>query len=409
MTYQEKLQKLKNLCKNESEYYNSNIDLIAASTFLRKEIAFFNDYSIQRSMEGLLNKRPYAGTRNLDEIEQMGVNAAKKVFNSEYANLQPHSGSQANQIVYSAFLNPGDTVLSMSFDSGGHLTHGNPINFSGRFYKFIHYGINPLTQTIDYAQLQDLAIKNSPKIILAGASSYPLKIDYKFIKEIAKEIGADFVVDMAHPAGIIAAGEFPSPVLFADAVTTSTEKTLHGPHAGLILAKEKHAKIIDKATHPGVQSSVPINRIVQSTIALLYAQTDDFKRYIHETLESAQILAEAFQQIPKCLMFNGTDSHFIVIDVLNGFGITGKEAEQTLEKINIFTNRQIIPWETKKVYETSGLRIGTQAACARGINKNDFVKISEFIISALQNPNDVSLLNDLRQKIQNMALNHSIL
>ena len=398
--------KLDELCRKDSSYYLNSIDLIAASNFLRPEIANLTAYKIHRSMEGLLDKRPYAGTKYLNEIEKIGVEAAKKLFKVEYVNIQPHSGSQANQIAYSAFLEPGDRVLSMKFDNGGHLTHGNPINFSGKFYKFAFYEIDPKTQQIDYKEIEDKAKEYKPKMIVVGASSYPRIINYELVGKIAKKYGAYFMADIAHPIGLIVAGKHPSPAEFADVITGSTEKTFWGPHSGIIMGKLIHQKRIDRAVHPGVQSSVPIDRIIQVGKSILFAGTLKFKKYIETIMENAKVLESAFQKIPNCLQFGGTDCHFIVINVKSGFGITGLEAEKTLENLGIFTNRQVIPGECNKVYITSGLRIGTTSATGMGYCPKEFKKIAEIMVTSLTDIDNSRLQNQLKKETRMLIDKH---
>jgi glycine hydroxymethyltransferase len=396
------LKRLSELCLKESDYYLNSVDLIAASNFLRPDLANLKEYRIHRSMEGILGKRPYAGTKYLDMIEEIAVESAKRLFDAEYVNVQCHSGSQANQAAYMAFLNPGDKILSLKFDAGGHLTHGNPINYSGKIYTFDYYGINARTQEIDYAELNLKAKKFKPKMIVAGASSYPRIIDYAKIREIADKVGAFFMVDIAHPAGLIAAGLYPSPIYFADVVTSTTEKTLWGPHAGLIFAKKLHAKRIDRAVHPGTQSSVPIDRIVQIAKALLFAESVKFKKYAQSVLDNAKTLEQIFSKLPCCVLFGGTDSHFIVIDVKKAFNLTGKQAEKILEELSIFTNRQVIPWDKNRAYEASGLRIDVVSATARGFSRNDFKMLGEIMVKVLSNPDDIKIKNLARNKINIM-------
>ena len=341
------LKKLNKLCLQESSYYLNNIDLIAASNFLRPDIAVLTEYKIQRSMEGILGKRPYAGTKYLDQIESIAVETVKRIFKAEHANVQLHSGSQANQAAYAAFLQPGDKIISMRFDNGGHITHGNPVNFSGKIYKFYYYSINSRTQNLDYPEILKISRKIKPKMIVAGASSYPRKIDYTKFGRIAKKTDAFFMADISHPAGLIAAGFLPSPFPHADVVTTTTEKTLWGPHAAVIMCKERYAKDIDRAVHPGTQSSIPISRIVQICKALLFVETKKFKNYTKKVLNNSKVLEKKFSEINNAVLFGGTDSHFVVINVRDAFGLSGQEAEKVLEKVGIFTNRQVIPWEKK--------------------------------------------------------------
>lgn len=396
---------LEKLCLKECDYYTNNIDLIAASNFVRPELVSVDFYKVQRSMEGLLLKRPYAGTKYLDEIENVGVEAAKRLFNAEVVNIQPHSGSQANQAAYMALLNPGEKILSMKFDAGGHLTHGCPINFSGKFYKFDYYGINSKTQLLDYDELEIKAKRFMPRLIVAGASSYPRKIDYRKIGQIAESVNAFFMADIAHPIGLIAAGLYPSPVDYADIVTSSTEKTLWGPHGGLIMGKKKFKDKINRAVHPGTQSSVPISRLIQISMALLFAETEKFKDYAEKVVENAKVLEKKFIEIPNCLLFGGTDSHFIVIDVGSAFNLSGKKAEQILEKCGIFTNRQVVPWEKRNCYETSGLRIGSPSATAMGYIKQDFELLADIIIKILQNPDNHIFQNKMKAKVRNIIYN----
>ena len=397
------LARLKRLCRAESRYYRSSIDLIAASNTLPAHLEHLPFYSPQRSMEGLPGKRPYASTKNLDAIEQIGIEAAKRVFRAETANIQPHSGSQANQAAYAAFLKQGEKILAMRFDSGGHLTHGHPVNFSGRTYRFCFYGVNPDTQLLDYDEIARLAKKMRPHMIVAGASSYPRVIDYEQIAAIAHKNRAVFLADIAHPAGLIAGGVFPSPLPHADVVTMSTEKTLCGPHGGVVLTKKPYEAAVNRAVHPGTQSSVPIDRIVRITAALLHAETATFKSYAHRVIENAQILMRCFSTEERCLLFGGSDSHFFVINVADAFYLSGRDAEKTLERIGIFTNRQAIPWEQRKVFEASGLRIGVQAATAHGLRRNDFKQLGDIMLKALSHPRDAQLLLKLKRSVMRLA------
>ena len=391
--------KLKQLCITESNYYLNSLDLVAPSNFLRPELSYLPELTIHRSMEGLLEKRPYAGTKYINEIEALGVAAAKELFNAEHVNIQPHSGSQSNQIAFTALLKPGDKVLSMRFDAGGHLTHGNPLNFSGKFYNFEFYGINNKTQEVDYDEIEKKAKEISPKMIMVGATSYPRIIDYKKMRKIANKCGAFLLVDIAHPIGLIAAKEYPSPIGIADVVTGCTGKTLWGPHSGIIFCKGIYQKDIDRAVHPGTQSSVPIDRIVQVCKSIIYAQTKKYKHIMSQVKRNAKELEKVFRNIPGCILFNGTDCHFIVIDVNEGFGITGKQAESLLENLHIFTNRQVIPNDKNSVYTTSGLRIGTVSPTERGLKESDFKEIGEIIIDSLKNHDNLEIQNSLKRRV----------
>lgn len=392
-------QEFDRLIETESEYYRGVIDLVAASSFLRPEIANLEHYKFHRTMEGLIGKRPYAGTKYLDQIESMGIDAAKRIFKADYVNIQLHSGTQANEAAYSAFLSPGDNVLSLKFDSGGHLTHGSKVNFSGKLYNFSFYGVDPVSGELNYSEIEAKIKLFSPKMLVTGSSSYPRTIDYERLSKMAHKAGAMFMVDMAHPIGLIAAGLYPSPISFADVVTSSTEKTLLGPHAGIVMCKQEHVERITKAVHPGTQSSVPIDRIIQITKALLFAESDVFKDFELRVMENAKILENYFKNVNNSLLFNGTDSHFIVINVSKAFGLSGKEAENVLESINILTNRQVIPGETMNPYEASGLRIGTTAATERGYSAKDFDQITGIIGKALSAPHDEAMIRFLQNEV----------
>lgn len=394
--YQERLEAI---CRTENAYYSNSIDLIAPSSFLRQELVNLPEIIIHRSMEGLLEKRPYAGTKYINEIENLGVEVAKEVFGAEHVNLQPHSGSQANQAAFAAFLNPRDKVLSMKFDAGGHLTHGNPVNFSGRFYRFEFYGVDNETQQIDYDLIQERAKEILPKMIVVGATSYPKIIDYERMRTIANENGAYLMADISHPIGLIAANEYPSPIGIADVVTGCTGKTLLGPHGGIIMGKDIYKKEIDKAVHPGVQSSVPIDRIVQVCKSIIYTQTGEYKQTMRQIKRNAKELEEVFEKIPNCLLFGGTDCHFIVINVADGFGVTGKTAEKLLEDLGIFTNRQVIPNDKNSVYITSGLRIGTVSPTQRGLKENNFREIGDIIVESLKNHDSLEIQSKLKYKV----------
>ena len=337
--------------------------------------------------EGYPGHRYYGGCECVDVAESLAIERAKKLFGAEYANVQPHSGAQANMSVYFAVLEPGDTVLGMNLAHGGHLTHGSKVNSSGKLYNFIPYGVGEQTGRIDYDELERLAIENKPKLILAGASAYPREIDFKRIREIADKTGSIFMVDMAHIAGLVAAGLHQNPVEYADIVTTTTHKTLRGPRGGLILCKEEYGKAIDKALFPGTQGGPLMHVIAAKAVCFGEALKPEFKEYQKQIVKNAKVLSEELVKLGFNLVSGGTDNHLMLIDLRNK-GITGKELEERLDDVGITTNKNSVPFDTEKPMITSGIRIGTPAATTRGFKEEEMVKIAHLINMTVENYED---------------------
>lgn len=360
----------------------NNIELIASENIVSKAVlAAMGSILTNKYAEGYPGHRYYGGCQYVDKIEELARKRACELFKAEHANVQPHSGAQANLAAYFAFIEYGDTVLGMNLAEGGHLTHGSLVNYSGKSYKFVPYGVNPETGTIDYDEVRKIALECKPKLIVAGASAYPRAIDFKKFREIADEVGAYLMVDMAHIAGLVAAGEHMSPIPYADVVTTTTHKTLRGPRGGLILCKEKYAKQVDKAIFPGTQGGPLEHIIAAKAVCFKEALAPEFKDYQKKIVENAAILAEELKKRGLNLVSGGTDNHLMMLD-LRGTGVTGKELEQRLDEVNITANKNMIPNDPESPFVTSGLRLGTPAVTTRGFGKEEMVKIAEFIAKA---------------------------
>ena len=356
-----------------------NLELIASENIVTPAVmAAMGSVLTNKYAEGYSGKRYYGGCECVDVVEDIAIARAKELFGAEHVNVQPHSGAQANLAVYFALLNPGDTVLGMNLAHGGHLTHGSPVNMSGKYYNFVPYGVDSETGRIDYEKLRALAIENQPKLIVAGASAYPRAIDFEKISEIAKEVGAYFMVDMAHIAGLVAAGEHVSPVPYADVVTTTTHKTLRGPRGGMILCKEALGKQIDKAIFPGTQGGPLMHVIAAKAVCLGEALSDSFKAYQHQVVKNAAALAEALSKKGFSLVSGGTDNHLILLD-LRSMNITGKELEKRLDTVYITVNKNAVPDDPQSPFVTSGIRIGTPAVTSRGLKEEDMGVIAECI------------------------------
>ncbi len=369
-----------NALEQELNRQRNNIELIASENIVSPAVmAAMGSILTNKYAEGYPSKRYYGGCQYVDIVENIAIERAKKLFNANFANVQPHSGANANNAVYFAFLKPGDTVLGLSLAEGGHLTHGSPVNMSGSYYNFIPYGLNEKTQYIDYDVMEELAMKHKPKLIVAGASAYPRIIDFKTISEIAKKIGALLMVDIAHIAGLIAAGLHPSPFPYADIVTSTTHKTLRGPRGGLILSNDEEiAKKINKAIFPGTQGGPLMHVIAGKAVCFGEALKDDFKVYQENVVKNSKKLAEEMVKKGFNLVSNGTDNHLMLVDLRN-FDVTGKELEKNLDEVHITVNKNAIPNDPQSPFVTSGIRIGTPAVTTRGFKEADMEKIAECI------------------------------
>ncbi|MFW6251891.1 MAG: serine hydroxymethyltransferase [Halanaerobium sp.] len=383
----------------EEKRQAQNIELIASENFVSSAVmeaagsVLTNKYA-----EGYPHKRYYGGCEVIDKVEELAIKRAKELFGAEHANVQPHSGSQANQAVYFSQVPKGGTILAMDLTHGGHLTHGSPVNMSGKYYNFVHYGVTKEKEIIDYDQVKALAEEHQPDLIVAGASAYPRVINFKRFKEIADSVGALFMVDMAHIAGLVAAGLHPNPVEAADFVTTTTHKTLRGTRGGMILCKEKYAKDIDKAIFPGIQGGPLMHIIAAKAVSFKEALTDEFMEYQQQIIDNAHTLAEELKSYGMRLVSGGTDNHMMLVD-LNNMEITGKAAEEALDKVGITVNKNTIPFETKSPFVTSGVRIGTPAVTTRGMKEKDMKKIAEFIFEALKNLEDEAKLKEMKKEV----------
>lgn len=383
----------------ESVRQEEHLELIASENFVSKAVleaagsVFTNKYA-----EGYPAKRYYGGCAFADVVESLAIERVKKLFGAEFANVQPHSGSQANCAAYFSLLNPGDTILGMNLSHGGHLTHGAAVNFSGRFFKVYAYGVSPKDERIDYDEVEKLALEHKPRMILAGASAYSRILDFKRFKEIADRVNAYFVVDMAHIAGLVAAGEHPSPVPYADIVTTTTHKTLRGPRGGVILAKEEYGKKINSQVFPGFQGGPLMHIIAAKAVAFKEALSPEFKSYSKRVVENAKTLAETLTKRGFRIVSGGTDNHLLLVDVYSR-GITGKDAQTALESANITVNKNTIPNETLSPMVTSGIRIGSAAVTTRGMNTGEMEFIGGFIADILENISKPEHIREIKAKI----------
>ena len=397
-----------NLITEESERQKNGIELIASENFTSKSVmeavgsCLTNKYA-----EGYPNKRYYGGCEVVDIIEDMARKRVIELFKAEgyHANVQPHSGSQANMAVYMSILNPGDTVMGMNLNEGGHLTHGSPVNFSGKLYKFISYGVDKDTELIDYEELERMAKENKPKLIVAGASAYARTIDFKRIREICDEIGAYFMVDMAHIAGLVATGLHPSPIPYADFITSTTHKTLRGPRGGLVLCKKEYAKTLDKTIFPGMQGGPLLHVIAGKAVCFKEALSEEYKLYMKKVVENCNVLCEALKNEGFKIVSNGTDNHLLLVD-LTDKNISGKEAETKLNSIGITVNKNTIPNEQRSPFVTSGIRIGTAAVTTRGFDKEDMIKIAGIIRDALCNENVSD--DELKSRVKELCAIHPL-
>lgn len=392
------------LIGKEEDRQEFTLEMIASENFVSKDVlkalgtALTNKYA-----EGYPHKRYYGGCEIVDQIEDLAIERAKKLFGAEHANVQPHSGSQANMAVYMSYLEPGDTILGMQLSEGGHLTHGASVNFSGRLYKVEAYGLNPETARIDYNHVREMAKKHNPKLIVCGASAYPRDIDFKTFKEIADEVGARLLADIAHPAGLVAAGLHSDPIPYCDYVTSTTHKTLRGPRGGLILCKEEHAKKVNSRVFPGIQGGPLMHVIAAKAVAFAEALQPSFKTYAQNVIENAKALAEGFLSEGFDLVTGGTDNHLILVD-LTKKDISGKDAEEALERAGITVNKNTVPGEQRSPFVTSGIRVGTAALTTRGFTTEDMQQVGQWMTSVISNPNDDALANQVRAEIKELCV-----
>ena len=366
----------------------NNIELIASENFVSPAVmAAVGSHLTNKYAEGLPGKRYYGGCQYVDIVENLAIERCKQLFGCDHANVQPHSGAQANTAVYFALLTPGDTILGMNLSHGGHLTHGSPVNISGKYFKIVPYGVSETDERIDYAELEKIALENKPKMIVAGASAYPRIIDFAKLREIADKVGAYLMVDIAHIAGLVAAGLHPSPVPYADIVTTTTHKTLRGPRGGVIMCKEQYAKAIDKAVFPGMQGGPLMHVIAGKAVAFKEALSPAFKEYQRQVVKNAAAMADEFTKCGVRLVSGGTDNHLMLVD-LRDKNMTGKELEKMLDEVNITVNKNTIPFETTSPFVTSGIRIGTPSITSRGLKEEDARLIARLISKVIAEKED---------------------
>ncbi|ABJ64392.1 serine hydroxymethyltransferase [Levilactobacillus brevis] len=409
MNFKEKDPALWGAIADEEQRQEETIELIASENIVSHAVRTAQGSVLtNKYAEGYPGKRYYGGTQYIDVVEQLAIDRAKKLFGAEYANVQPHSGSQANQAVYAAFLKPGDTILGMGLDAGGHLTHGAKVNFSGKLYNSYSYALNPETELLDYDMIRDLARKVKPQLIVAGASAYSRTIDWQAFRSIADEVGAYLMVDMAHIAGLVATGLHPSPVGIADVVTTTTHKTLRGPRGGLILSQAENAKKINSAVFPGTQGG-PLEHVIAGKAAAFFEDSQPaFKEYAQQIITNAQAMADEFSQLPTVrVVSGGTDNHLMTLD-LSQTALNGKQAQELLDSVLITTNKEAIPNETLSPFKTSGIRLGTPAITTRGFNADESREVARLIVKTLLNPEDEAVLTGVRQRVKELTSAHPL-
>lgn len=397
--------KIQEAIEREAERQLYNIELIASENYVSRDVLeAAGSILTNKYAEGYPSKRYYGGCVHVDEIEEIARERAKQLFNAEHANVQPHSGSQANMGVYLSVLQPGDTVLGMNLTAGGHLTHGHPLNFSGTLYRFVDYGVTKDSETIDYEEVRRVALKEQPKLIVAGASAYPRVIDFAKFREIADEVGAYFMVDMAHIAGLVAAGEHPSPVPYADFVTTTTHKTLRGPRGGLILCKKEHAALLDKKVFPGMQGGPLMHIIAAKAVCLQEAMQPEFKEYAKQIIANCAVMSNTLKEEGFRIVSGGTDNHLILVDVKSSLNMSGKLAEKLLDEAGITCNKNTIPFETEKPFVTSGIRLGNAAMTTRGFKENEFRQVALWISRVLKNAEDEAVREEVRKEVRALTV-----
>lgn len=392
------------LIQREVERQEYQLEMIASENLASLAVmeaegsALMNKYA-----EGYPEARYYGGCEFVDAVEKLALERLKLLFGAEYANVQPHSGTQANMAVFFAVLNPGDSILSMNLAHGGHLSHGSPVNFSGKLYKVVHYGVSKETETLDYEEIRRIALAERPKLIIAGASAYPRIIDFEAFYHIAQEVKAYLLVDMAHIAGLVAAGIHPSPVPYADFVTSTTHKTLRGPRGGFILCKERYGKLIDKIVFPGIQGGPHMNIIAAKAVCFKEALEPRFKTYQQQVVLNAKVMARVFAERGFRVVSGGTDNHLLLVDV-SSQGLTGAQAEKILEEAGITVNKNAIPFDPLPPKITSGIRIGTPAITTRGLKEKEVEEVANYMCEVLKNPENQALRREIREKVREICL-----
>ena len=397
---------LTNAIELELNRQRTHIELIASENFVSPAVmAAMGTCLTNKYAEGYPGKRYYGGCQYVDIAENLARERACRLFSADHANVQPHSGAQANMAVYFAMLKPGDTVMGLSLSHGGHLTHGSPVNMSGSYFHFVPYGVNPETEMIDYDDVRRIALECRPKMIVSGASAYPRIIDFRKLREIADETGAMLMIDMAHIAGLVAAGEHPSPVPYADFVTTTTHKTLRGPRGGMILCREEYAKAVDKAIFPGTQGGPLEHVIAAKAVCFQEALKPEFRDYQHQIILNAKAMEETFREENVRMVSGGTDNHLLLLD-FSGTEMTGKQMETLLEEANITTNKNTVPNETRSPFVTSGLRVGTPAATTRGLKEQEMKQVAKWIVRILRDGENA--VADVRAQVEALMVNYPL-
>lgn len=400
---------IEQMIEKEAQRQLHNVELIASENYVSDEVLqAAGSILTNKYAEGYPGKRYYGGCFCVDEIEELARERAKQLFHAEHANVQPHSGSQANMAVYMTVLQPGDTILGMNLSAGGHLTHGHPLNFSGKLYRIVDYGVDRESERIDYDAVLEIAKKEQPKLIVVGASAYPRIIDFKRFRAIADEVGALLMVDMAHIAGLVAAGVHPSPVPYADFVTTTTHKTLRGPRGGLILCRKEYAAALDKTLFPGIQGGPLMHIIAAKAVCLYEAMQPSFVEYARQVVANCQALCDTLKKHGYRIVSGGSDNHLLLVDVKASIGMSGKQAEALLDEAGITCNKNTIPFDTEKPFVTSGIRLGSAAMTSRGFKEKEFEQIGEWIVRALRCTSGSEEIRSLREEVLALTAQYPI-
>ena len=400
---------IEQMIEKEAQRQLLNIELIASENYVSDDVLqAAGSILTNKYAEGYPSKRYYGGCFVVDEIEELARERAKKLFGAEHANVQPHSGAQANMAVYMSVLKPGDKVLGMNLTAGGHLTHGHPLNFSGLLYQFIDYGVDPQSERIDYEAVRQIALKERPKLIVAGASAYPRVIDFAKFREIADECGAMLMVDMAHIAGLVAAGVHPSPVPYADFVTTTTHKTLRGPRGGMVLCRKEYAAALDKTVFPGMQGGPLMHIIAAKAVCLHEAMQPQFRDYAEAVIRNCKVMADKLQAGGLRIVSGGSDNHLLLVDVKGSIGISGKKAEALLDEAGITCNKNTIPFDQEKPFVTSGIRLGSAAMTSRGFGEEQFAMVGHWILRALKCESGSEELRKIREEVRALTVRYPI-